>query len=194
AVLAQPQCDIVGHRERRQQGRSLEHHGDAERLVVGSQGQIALEGQAPDHDPPGVRAFEPDDLAQEHGLSLTALAHDGNHLTRSDGEVDPGEHLVVAVAASHAVEHDGHPAVAHGSAKLRRTMRKSSTRIQTKLHTTAAVVEAAMPSAPPRVRRPKVHGTTAATTPKTAPFSMPTNRSLSFTHSNMRAKYSETER
>src|SRR5207249_1144690 len=78
------------------------------------------------------------------------------------------------------------------AAKLPRTIRKSKTRIRMKLHTTAAVVAVAIPSVPPRVRRPKVQGRIEAIMPKIRPFTSPIRMSLRCTHSSMRAKYSFT--
>src|SRR5262249_48242729 len=166
-------------------------------LLAGRVREVALERDAADLDAAGVGALEADDLAEQHRLSLPALSHDGEQLAGLDLEVDSGEHLLRAVPLAHPVEDDGDSAMigaGHEKVKLRRTIRKSRIRIHTKLHTTAAVVEPAMPSAPPRVRRPNVQGTRAATTPKAAPFSRPVRTSPSFTHSNMRKKYSETER
>src|SRR3989442_664390 len=76
------------------------------------------------------------------------------------------------------------------TAKLPRTIRKSKTRIRMKLHTTADVVAVAIPSVPPRVRSPNVHGTTDAIMPNISPFTRPITTSLKCTHSSMRAKYS----
>ena len=59
-----------------------------------------------------------------------------------------------------------------------------------KLHTTADVVAVAIPSVPPRVRSPNVHGTTDAIMPNISPFTRPITTSLKCTHSSMRAKYS----
>src|SRR5262249_5330685 len=196
-MLAQPQRDVLGHGERRQEGCALEDHRDAKGLLAGRVREVALERDAADLDAAGVGALEADDLAEQHRLSLPALSHDGDQLARLDLEVDSGEHLLRAVPLAHPVEDDGDPAVVgagHAKVKLRRTIRKSRIRIHTKLHTTAAVVEPAMPSAPPRVRRPNVEGTRAATTPKAAPFSRPVRTSPSFTHSNMRWKGAETGR
>src|SRR5262249_8131279 len=195
-VLAEPQRDVLPDRERPEQGGALEHHRDAEGLLPRGQRQVALEREVADDDASGVGPLEADDLAEQDRFALAALADDRQQLARSHREVDAREHLLRAVALADTLEDDGDPAraaVAHRTVKLRRTMRKSRIRIHTKLHTTAAVVDPAMPSAPPRVRSPKVHGTIAATTPKQKPFTRPTRTSLSFTHSNMRAKYSGTE-
>src|SRR5262249_909728 len=162
----------------------------------GGQRGVAVAGGGADDGPAGVGPLEADDLAEQDRFALAALADDRQQLARSHREVHAREDLLRAVALVDPLEDDGDPArapVAHRTVKLRRTMRKSRMRIHTKLHTTAAVVDAAMPSAPPRVRSPKVHGTIAATTPKQKPSPRPTRTSLSFTHSNMRAKYSGTE-
>src|SRR5262249_19612468 len=195
-VLAEAQGHALRHGQRAEQGGALEDHGDAERLLARGDREVALERDAADGDRPRVRPLEADDLSQQDRLSLAALAQDREQLAGVNLEIDAGEDLLGAVALVDAVEHDGHAVratVAHSTAMLSRMIRKSRIRIHTKLHTTAEVVDAAMPSAPPRARSPKVHGTTAATTPKAKPFTRPTRTSLSFTHSTMREKYSGTE-
>src|SRR5438309_479888 len=52
------------------------------------------------------------------------------------------------------------------------------------------VVAVAIPSVPPRVRSPNVHGTTDAIMPNISPFTRPITTSPKCTHSSMRAKYS----
>src|SRR5262249_24133000 len=176
-VLAKAQRDVLADGERAEEGGALEDHRDPERLLPGGQRQVALERHVADDDAPAVRSLQPDDLAEQDRLALTALADDGEQLARPDLEVDAGEHLLGVVALADAFEDDGDAVgdgIAHSTAKLSRTIRKSRIRIHTKLQTTAAVVDAAMPSAPPRVRRPTVHGTIADTMPKQKPFRRPT--------------------
>src|SRR5207247_8851388 len=123
-----------------------------------------------------------------------ARAGRGGQRPRRDVKSEAGQHDVLPVRLPHPGQLDRDAVRALGrhrhqsSAKVTRTIRKSKTRIRMKLHTTAAVVEAAMPSVPPRVRSPKVQGRIEATMPKTTPFTSPTMKSVKCTHSSMRAK------
>src|SRR5439155_545529 len=127
-----------------------------------------------------------------------ALAHPARELARQLRLRALELHVGAAVGAPHAAEVERHaPALwllrsaGHQlTAKLPRTIRKSKTRIRMKLHTTADVVAVAIPSVPPRVRSPNVHGTTDAIMPNISPFTRPITTSLKCTHSSMRAKYS----
>src|SRR5438552_1002657 len=183
---------------RGEQGRVLEDHGDAERLLLGRDREVAGELETADRDPAGIGTLEADDLAEQHRLPRAALADDREQLAGVDRQIDAAEYLGAAVGAPHAAEVERHaPALwllrsaGHQlTAKLPRTIRKSKTRIRMKLHTTADVVAVAIPSVPPRVRSPNVHGTTDAIMPNISPFTRPITTSLKCTHSSMRAKYS----
>src|SRR2546422_4878692 len=143
----------------------------------------------------GLRRRGTDHLPQENRLAPPPAPDYRQQLARLDDEVDATEDRLPVVELAHAgdLHADAAPLLRRlrhqSSAKVMRTMRKSKTRIRMKLHTTAAVVDVAMPSVPPRVRRPKVQGTIEATMPKIVPFSMPTTKSLKCTHSSIRSKY-----
>src|SRR5262249_6678099 len=194
AVLAQPEGDVLRDAERTQQGGVLEDHGHPEGLLLRGARQVVGELEPADGDAPGVGLLEADDLAQEDGLPGAALPDDGHQLARLDHEVEAAEHGMPPVALADAGELDAHavPGCRHPIPKLRRTIRKSNARIRRKPHTTAAVVEPAMPSVPPAVRSPNAHGTVEAIIPNTKPFTSPVTMSPRWTHSNMREKYSET--
>src|SRR5581483_7882118 len=172
AVLAEPQRDVLRHAERREERGALEDHRDPERLLFGRHREPARELDPADRDPPGVGTLEADDLAEEDRLARAALADDREELAGRHDEVDAAEDGVAVVALPEGRELH-RDAVAglrggrHQPAKLARTIRKSKRRIRMKLHTTAAVVDRAMPSVPPRVRSPNAHGTTDAIMPKT---------------------------
>src|SRR5579875_3131107 len=199
-ALAQPQGHVLRDGERGEEGGALEDHRDAERLLVRRKREVARQRDAAHHDLARVGLLEADDLPEEHGFALPALPEDRQQLAGPDVEIDAAQHGDAVVALGDAAEdHRDAPARPHGrpghheSPNVRRTMRKSKSRIRMKLHTTAAVVATAMPSAPPRVRKPKVHGTIEATMPKTSALANPTRRSVRCTHSSMRARYSSTD-
>src|SRR5207249_7326477 len=177
-VLPQPQAHVLGDGERGEQGPVLEDHGDAERLLLGRDREVAGELETADRDPAGIGTLEADDLAEQHRLPRAALADDREQLAGVDRQIDAAEDLGAAVRAPHAAEVERHaPALRllrsaghQSTAKLPRTIRKSKTRIRMKLHTTADVVAVAIPSVPPRVRSPNAHGTTDAIMPNISPF------------------------
>src|SRR6266446_5506366 len=189
------EAHVLGDRERGEQRRTLEHHGDAEGLLLGRHRPVAGELDAAERDPASVGVLETDDLPQQDRLARAALPDDRQQFARLHDEVDAAEDRlpVVDLAQAGELHADAAPLLRrlrHQSrANVIRTMRKSKTRIRMKLQTTAAVVDVAMPSVPPRVRRPKVQGTIEATMPKIVPFSMPTTKSLKCTHSSIRSKY-----
>src|SRR5262249_53680401 len=194
-ALAQAEADVLAHRQRAEEGGVLEYHGHAKGLLVVRHRPVAIERDATHDDLTRVDLLQTDDLPQEHRLARAALSDDRQQLPRLDDEIDaPQDGMpVVGLAPAPELDPDAVPMPSgrgHQSrAKVMRTMRKSKTRMSMKLQTTAAVVEVAMPSVPPRVRSPKVQGTIEAIMPKIAPFSMPTKKSLKCTHSSMRSKY-----
>src|SRR5262249_44584910 len=195
AVLAQAEADVLVHRQRAEEGGVLEHHGHAKGFLVVGRRPGAIRRDAADRALPRVGLLETDDLPQEHGLARTALSHDRQQFPRLDDEIDaPQDALpVVGLTQARELHADAAPSLCrlrHQSrAKVMRTMRKSNTRMRMKLQTTAAVVEVAMPSVPPRVRSPKAQGTMETIMPKIAPFDMPTTKSRKCTHRSMRSRY-----
>src|SRR5262249_20507306 len=195
AALAQAEADVLVHGQRAQEGGVLEHHGDAKRLVLVRRRPVAIERDPAHGDLARVGLLETDDLPQQHRLARAALAHDGQQLARRDAEIAAPQDALSVVGLAHAPElhADAAPLLCrlyHQSrAKVMRTMRKSKTRMRMKLQTTAAVVEVAMPSVPPRVRSPKAQGTIEAIMPKIAPFDMPTTKSLKCTRGSRGSKY-----
>src|SRR5579862_9507321 len=194
AVLAQAEAHVLGDRQRREQRGVLEHHRHAERLLPRRHGEVALELDAADDDPPGVRSLEADDLSQQDRLPGAALAEDRDELAGLDVQIDATEDLVIGVSLADARQLDRHAVlrrIGHHLSVIR-TITKSKTRIRMKLHTTAAVVDDAIPSVPPFVRRPNVQGTIDAIIPKMTPLNSPVRKSPNFTHSSMRSKYERT--
>src|SRR5262245_5028549 len=193
AALALAQAHVLGDGERGEQGGALEDHRPPERLLLRWGGEVALELGPADDDPAGVGLLEPDDLPQQHRLSGAALADDRDQCSGLDVKIDPAENGMVAVALAHVgeLDRDAVRLRRHQSSVIR-TIRKSKSRIRMKLHTTADVVETAMPSVPPFVRSPIAHGTIDAIMPKTRPFTSPVTKSPNFTHSSIRSKYDAT--
>src|SRR5205823_12772976 len=109
--LPQPQAHVLGDGERGEQGRVLEDHGDADRLLLGRDREIAEELETADRDPAGIGTLEADDLAEQHRLPGAALADDREQLAGVDRQIDAAEYLGAAVGAPHAAEVERQPPV-----------------------------------------------------------------------------------
>src|SRR5207244_12115960 len=131
---------------------------------LGRDREVAGELETADRDRAGIGTLEADDLAEQHRLPRAALADDRQQLAGVDRQIDAAEYLAAAIRAPHTAEVERHaPALwllrsaGHQlTAKLPRTIRKSTTRIRMKRHTTADLAAGAARWVRRRARRPPV--------------------------------------
>ncbi len=114
-AAVQPEGDVVGDGEMREQGVVLEHHADA--ALLRGHGQVARRDHlAGDADLAARHRLEAGDAAQDGGLAAARGAEQAADVAARERERQPAHDLVLAVRLSDGVElqHDGARFGTHG--------------------------------------------------------------------------------
>jgi hypothetical protein len=100
-LVLQPERDVLGHVEMREERVALEH-----RVDVALVGRDARDIAAVEHDPPARRLLEAGDHAQGRRLAAAGRAEQGEELARGHVEVDAGDRDVLAERLRQSFELD----------------------------------------------------------------------------------------
>ena len=114
--LAEPERDVVGRREVREQGVLLEHEPGVAVLGLDAPGAV-VDDVAADADLAGIGGGEPGGEAQQRRLAAPARPDEGDELVVGDREVDAGDGRGAAVRLADVTDVEDRLAHDAGSAR-----------------------------------------------------------------------------